>query len=272
MCPIFLQIGPIKIFWFGVMMALGCFAGLLSWTWLGRREGRDFAFASDLLFWLMIPAIIGARLAYLLANWPYYAAHVGEIWRIDRGGLIYYGGVIAATVAVVVFARVRKQDWRELFDFVATALPLAHAFGRAGCFLNGCCHGIPWDGPLAVRFPYDSPAGQRQFEQGLIHGPSDGTLPVHPVQLYEAAFNLALYAFLVWLYRRRTRAGTTAAAYLILYPIGRFLMEFLRGDERLPFLGVTAAQAVSLGLLAAGVVWMAVGRGKPRESSRRPLA
>ncbi|MDI6775038.1 MAG: prolipoprotein diacylglyceryl transferase [Verrucomicrobiota bacterium] len=268
MNPIFLQVGQVKIFWFGVMMALGCFAGLISWTLLGRREGRDFAFASDLLFWLMIPAIVGARLTYLAANWEYYVSRAWEIWRIDRGGLIYYGGMAAATAAVVVFARVRKQNWRRLFDFVATALPLAHAFGRVGCFLNGCCHGIPCDGFLGARFPRNSPPWHRQLDQGLIDAREPLTLPAHPVQLYEAAFSLALYALLIVIYRRQKRAGTTTAAYLILYPFGRFLIEFLRGDERLPLLGLTAAQVASLCLMAAGIVWMTAGRRKPEAPAR----
>ncbi len=273
MCPLFLRIGPIRIYWYGVMMALGCLAGFLSLARLGRREGRDLSFISDVLFWILVAGILGARLTYLAANYRYYMAHPAEVWRIDRGGLVYYGGFAASVVAVFLFARARQVDTRRLFDFLATSVPLAHAFGRVGCFLNGCCHGtVSGLFCLGVRFPYNSLPWHRQLDlrekmvprissTGLLGAHDSMAMPIHPVQLYEAAFNLALYALLVWGYRRWRRAGTTASVYLVLYGIGRLLLEVLRGDERLPAWGpLNIAQTVSLCSVIAGIAWMVWGR------------
>jgi len=153
MHPIFFKIGPLPIHSFGVMMGLAFLAGLYNWVLLGRKEGRDYSYCSDLLFWIMISGILGARLACVVSDWPYYAEKPVRILQIWNGGLIYYGGFVAAALAVVIFARVHKQNLLSVLDFVATSVPLAHAFGRVGCFLNGCCHGIVHQGLLSVRYP-----------------------------------------------------------------------------------------------------------------------
>lgn len=249
MDPVCFHIGERPVYWYGVMMAVAFLAGIAHWNWLGRRTGRDASLAGDLAFWLMGGGILGARVAYVLANYRYYLDAPQEIIRIDQGGLIYYGGFIGGTLAFMVFARRRRLPLLELGDFTVTALPLGHAFGRIGCFLNGCCGGIPApDRPLIAC--------------GLDH---------YPVQLYEALFNFALYAFLSWrLATTRTLTrGRIVALYLIAYPLERFLIEFLRGDARLRFGALNAAQELSLILLAIGLgLWWTLTshENKPRHS------
>jgi phosphatidylglycerol:prolipoprotein diacylglycerol transferase len=150
--------------------------------------------------------------------------------RIDQGGLIFYGGFILATLAVIVFARVRGLPLLRVGDFTVSALPLGHAMGRIGCFLNGCCYGAPTDVPWAT---YVADAMR------------------HPVQLYEASFNFILYAVL-HLLLRTARTGQVVAVYLMSYGTWRFLIEFLRGDDRLRTGGLDAAQLISLGLILIG--------------------
>jgi phosphatidylglycerol:prolipoprotein diacylglycerol transferase len=195
---------------------------------------------------------------YVAMNWDYFRLHPLLILRIDQGGLVFYGGFLAAALGLVFFARRRHEPVLPLFDFVATALPLGHAFGRIGCFLNGCCYGRPWSGALAVRFPADSPPWQHQMEAGRILRAATDSLPVHPVQLYEAAFNLALYALLAWQYRRRgQRVGSTTALYLLAYSLGRYAMETFRGDDRLHWWGLSVSQHVSIGVFLMGVLALA---------------
>jgi phosphatidylglycerol:prolipoprotein diacylglycerol transferase len=231
--PVCFMIGSREIRWYGVMMALGFLASLGHWRLLGRRTGVDTAFTGDLLVWLMVAGVAGARAAYVLANWAYFRAVPAEILRVDQGGLIFYGGFLGAGVALVLFSRLHRQSLLTTTDLVVTALPLGHAFGRIGCFLNGCCGGraAPAECALAC---------------GLAH---------YPVQLYESAFNLALYAFLFWYYLApaRRRPGRILALYLMTYPVGRFLLELLRGDERTRVGALDAAQVVSLALLATGL-------------------
>ena len=254
MHPVFLKIGDFSIHWYGVFMGAAFLAALAHWTLTGKREGMDFNAASDLMFWTMLSGIIGARLAYVIANRAEYSAEPWRIFKIYEGGLVYYGGFIAAVFAIVVFAVIRKKKLPGFADYVISVLPLGHALGRTGCFLNGCCHGAPTLSSCAVRYPAHSLAWHRQIDVGLIDRFTPKTMPVHPVQLYEAVFNLVLYVLLVYLYRRRLRSGTVLSVYLLLYPAGRFFFEFLRGDERLHIGLFTTAQIFSMALFAAGIV------------------
>lgn len=222
-------------------MALAFMAGLLHWQWLGRRTGRDTALASDLAFWLMIGGILGARIAYVLSNFNYFMAAPQEIIRVDQGGLIFYGGLIGGVLAFLLFVKSRHLNVSDMADFAITALPLGHALGRIGCFLNGCCGGCEVQTPSFLT-------------GGLTH---------YPVQLYEAAFNLGVYGLLTWYFltRRGTKYGSVAALYLMTYPICRFLLEFIRGDERMRVGGLDVAQIVSLCLILVGVaLWIFIHR------------
>lgn len=240
MDPICFYIGSRPIYWYGIMVALGFMAAVAHLTILGIREGRSPAFGSDLAFWLMLAGIIGARLAYVGANFDYYRQDPWAIIRVDQGGLIYYGGFIGAFIAGIIFARYKQLNILALADYVIPALPLGHAFGRIGCLLNGCCYGKISTLPGSVW----------QHEASR-----------HPVQLYEAVFNLVIYALLILAYRRRKRNGEVLAIYCMIYPLGRFLLEFLRGDERLGWHGFSYAQIISLGFVAAGLtIWLAVSK------------
>lgn len=261
---IFLEFGSLQIAWFGVMMATAFFAGLASLIFLGRKEGRDSNFCSDLLLWIMGFSLVGARLAYVVSDLPYYLAHPGKILLVNQGGIIYYGGFIGAVIGIIFFSLRRRQHVLAMMDFVATALPLGHMFGRIGCFLNGCCFGSRSNGPLAVTFPQGSFAWQAHADAGLINENSV-SLPVHPVQLYEAAFNLLLYGMLLWAFRRRRHDGQVSALYFTTYPVARFLLEFLRGDERLRWQELNVAQEISIALFAIGCgLWAwSLRRGAP---------
>jgi phosphatidylglycerol:prolipoprotein diacylglycerol transferase len=262
MHSILIQLGPFTLHVFGVMMVLGFLSGFMTWLFIGRRQGRDANFCSDLLFWLLISGIVGARLASVLAEWRIYVRDPIQIFQIWNGGLIYYGGFFAAGLALLVFARRAHVRLLDLLDFVVTALPLAHALGRIGCFFTGCCFGAITRGPLSVTFPgpdasnnhLGSPAWCDHVDHRWIPFSQPRSEPVHPVQLYECALNLALYAALLLVYRRRRREGNVLAVYLLTYPVIRFMMEFLRGDPRLGAAGLNAAQWISMALFVIGLV------------------
>lgn len=253
MHPVLFRFGGFTIHWYGVMMAAGFLAGLAMVGALAGRAGRPFSFASDLLFWVMLGGILGARAAHVLARWQTYLAEPITILRIDQGGLVYYGGFIGAAAALCVFARIQRIRPWDLTDLVIPALPLGHALGRIGCFLNGCCHGKPCDSALAVQYPAESPAWITQVYAGRITRFEPFSLPVYPTQFYAAAVNLVICLVLVRAYVHRTRRGAVTALYLVLYPVTRFLVEFLRGDVRSHWGYWSSAQVVSLGLFAVGL-------------------
>ncbi len=278
MDPIFLELGPVTIHWYGVFMAAGFLAGLYTWQRLGRREGLGFNLCSDLLFWVILAGILGARITYVVAEWDYYARDPLAIVMLNRGGLVYYGGMVAAVAAVGIFARRRGLPPLRLYDLAATAVPLAHALGRVGCFLNGCCYGAPSAWAVAVRYPsragsdHECAVWRDQVEAHLLAPSATHSLPVHPVQLYEAACNVLFFVLLVWLYRRRRGNGSVAGAYLIGYGLIRFAMECFRGDRlhRVAGFGLSSAQWVSAGLFVGGLVLVAwvSQRGGGRETAR----
>jgi len=245
------------------MMALGFLAGLANWVHLGRKEGRDFSFCSDLLFWVMVSGVVGARLAFVAADWEHYSKDPLGIFRVDQGGLIFYGGLICAAVALFFFARARKQKFSSLVDFTITSVPAAHAFGRAGCFLNGCCFGalsgrlpgVCYPGPRAA-VPLGSLAWQHHVRAGWIQKAAAAqSLPVHPVQLYEAALNVVLFLCVRYVYRRRRWDGQVTVTYMGGYALVRFAVEMFRGDrsQRMQCLGLSSGQWVSLALLIGAV-------------------
>lgn len=243
MHPVFIEIFGRPIYWYGVLTAAGFLAAVVHWSMLARRHGRDPAIGSELGIWIMVGGILGARVAFVLANLPAYLEAPMDIIRIDKGGLIYYGGFIGASLAVILMAHLRKERLWDFADFVVTAVPLGHAVGRVGCFLNGCCYGTACDLPWAVSF--DSVAR-------------------HPTQLYETAFNLLLYGLLLWIYPRRKRAGAVFALYMQAYGLGRFIIEFVRGDDRMQWFGLSVAQQVSIGVFLAGcALWWLLPRTAP---------
>jgi phosphatidylglycerol:prolipoprotein diacylglycerol transferase len=249
MHPDFFSLGPFSIHTYGVMMALGFLAGLGNWIVLGRREGHSAQFCTDLMFWVMVSGIAGARTAYVLENWQSYAEAPMTIFRVDQGGLIFYGGLVASGVAIAIFARRHRLGLASLFDFALTSVPLAHALGRVGCFLNGCCYGgLASSGGCGVQFPKTSIPWVAQVNEGLIGSEASSSLAVHPVQLYEAGFNVLVYGLMVWMFRRRLRPGMLMAVYLMLYAVGRFTLEYWRGDrgERLAVGFLSIGQFVSV--------------------------
>jgi phosphatidylglycerol:prolipoprotein diacylglycerol transferase len=256
MNPVCFQLGGLTIHWYGVLMAGGFLAGLLSWMLVGRRENRPPAYCSDLLFWVILSGIAGARMAYVLANLETFLANPVSVFFINEGGLIFYGGFLGGLAAVAVFAKTHGESVLSLYDFAVTSVPLAHAFGRVGCLMNGCCFGRVCEGFPGVRFPADSLPWYYHTVRGQIGAGARHSLPVHPVQLYEAALNLVLYVILLVVYHRRRRAGVAAATYLLLYPVVRFSLEFWRGDDRMHLFGLTVAQALSLAFLAGGGILM----------------
>ncbi len=243
MDPVCFYIFGRPIYWYGVLTAGAFMAAITHWNLLARREQRPPEFGSNLGLWLMLSGILGARTAYVMANLPHFAAHPLEIVRIDQGGLIYYGGFLGASLCLFILARRNKEPLWSLADFAVTGLPLGHAIGRLGCFINGCCFGAPTTLFTGVRYPEGS-------EPWKVYP----GCALHPTQLYEFAFNLLVYGLLFWYYPRKRANGAVFALYLLVYPVGRFLIEFLRGDERIKWLGLNAAQELSVVLFLMGVL------------------
>jgi phosphatidylglycerol:prolipoprotein diacylglycerol transferase len=186
------------------------------------------------------------------------------------GGLTYYGGLLGASgVAWFLLKRDRFPFWKAA-DMAGFAIPLGLAFGRMGCIMAGCCFGATCELPWAVSFPGRSPASESQFKAHLLPTAKAWSLPVHPTQLYESATCLAIAAVcILWVHGRKRYDGQVFAVFLALYALARFLLEFLRRDERGALLGMSTSQLLGVGLvLAAGAIHAARGRPPVRAASR----
>ncbi len=172
------------------------------------------------------------------------------------GGLVYYGGLVLAGIGcVLLLKRDRFPLWKAC-DLCAAAIAVGLGFGRIGCTLAGCCFGSPHEGALSLIFPPYSPASEAQAKLGLLHNKAGESLPVWPTQPIEALLCFAIAGFLLfWLQSRKRYDGHVFVAFLALYAAARFLVEFLRADERGALFGLSTSQWISLGL-AAFALWL----------------
>jgi phosphatidylglycerol:prolipoprotein diacylglycerol transferase len=188
------------------------------------------------------------------------------------GGLTYYGGLVGASAAAWFLLRRDKFPFWKAADMAGFAIPLGLAFGRMGCLMAGCCFGATCNLPWAVSFPWKSPASEEQFKDHLLPNARMWSLPVHPTQVYESAASLAIAAAcLIWIHPRKRYDGQVFAAFLALYAVARFLLEYLRRDDRGGFLGLSTSQLLGLAMLAAAAAIHFV-RGSSRRAPPQQLA
>jgi phosphatidylglycerol:prolipoprotein diacylglycerol transferase len=245
--PIAFHLGSLPIRWYGVMMALAFVAGLWTATRRARLANVSGDIIADVTLWLMLGSIAGARFVHVTTYWTDYANEpFSEVFMIQHGGLVFYGGLIGATVAGFVYLAWKKLPVWKIADILAPSIALGSVFGRIGCLLNGCCYGYACNLPWAITFP---PGHETHpFDQPAV--------PVHPTEIYDGLLNLVLYVFLAWLFRRKKFDGQIFATYLIVYSVFRSIAESFRGDYPTDHVhaGLTSAQLVSAPILIVGLV------------------
>ena len=261
-----------------------------------RRAGVDPNALFDMCVAMLIGGIVGARIFYVFYDWRTFRYHPLEAFRIDKGGLVFFGGLIGGGVVMFYVLSKKRIPVRRGLDIVMSVVPLAHAFGRMGCFLNGCCFGRITKSWVGVRFPrilepgtvrdalYNVDgqhiAGSPVFVQHLdyhylynLPGVLKTELwsrPVHPTQLYAVGYNLLIFAVLSLLLWRRRREGDIAWLYAVLYGTARFINEILRDDQLPVFWNLTIAQLICVPLVVFGVVMLVRSSRLPREPFAEP--
>ena len=270
MYPHLFTIGDFTVTSFGLMMFLSFVVG--AWV-LGKQfeqRGMDPELAWDILLWLAIGGIAGAKLYYVaLHPADLVADPIGAI--TSRGGLVWYGGFIGGVLAFWWQVRRRNLPVGQTFDSAAPALAIAYAVGRLGCFLVGDDYGRPTDSWVGIAFPEGYPPTTAGYFRSIGYDiaaeiPDTAVLAVHPTQLYEIGMSTLIF-FLLWRIRdHRHTAGWLFMSWLVLAGLERFLVEFFRAkDDR--FVGVlTLAQVISLAIVAVGVVGSLRLRREPAEA------
>lgn len=250
MHPVAFHLGPLTIYWYGILVALGFIIGMWTAGRRGKLDGLKPDQISDAAPWLLIGAMAGARILHVISYWNEEFAHkpFTEVFMIQKGGLVFYGGFIGASIATILYTRFKKIPLWKFADATAPSIALGHAFGRLGCLMTGCCFGKQCTLPWAITFP----AGHETHPMG------EAAVAVHPVQIYEAILNFGLYLLLAWFYRRKKFQGEVFALYLMCYAVVRSFVEMFRADYKPAeyfFNGtVSPGQFVSIGIIAAGLV------------------
>ncbi|MBW2038044.1 MAG: prolipoprotein diacylglyceryl transferase [Deltaproteobacteria bacterium] len=240
MHPVLLTIGRFHIYTYGVMVALGLLIGVFLARQQAAREGIDPDKIIDIAFYVLLAALIGSRLLFVLMNLQEYSYDPIKALKIWEGGLVFYGGLLpAVAIGLWYIKRIGLPLW-QVADIFAPSVAIGHAIGRIGCFCAGCCYGNACLLPWAVTF---------KDPQSL----APLGIPLHPTQLYSSVTLFLIFAFLIFLRRRKKFHGEILWSYTLVYSIVRFLLEFLRGDPRGSVLGGLLSTTQAIGIPLAGI-------------------
>lgn len=271
MHPVLFHIGSLRVPTYGTLLVLAILAAVYTVIRLGRREGLEADRLLDFSTWLLVVALLGAKVLMVLTDWSYYRANPGELLSASTflAGGVFYGGFIAALFFAIWYIRGHRLPFWKVTDVYAPAIALGQSVGRLGCFAGGCDYGKPTISSWSV-----------MFTDPFAHEISGVPLGIrlYPTQLYESLATLTIFAILLWRYRKKTRDGEIFLLYMGLYAAARFLLEFLRGDEDRGFVFnhlLSTSQFIALLALLA-VAGLAVflrrqpASGLPAERNGRP--
>ena len=261
MYPRLFELGPITLYTYGVLLAAAYLVGLKLAMVRAKARGLDANRVLDLGIYIIISALVDAKLLLLVTDFRTFRADPRELLTLARSGGVFYGGLILAViVALWYIRRVGLPLWTTC-DVFAPGIALGHVVGRFGCFFAGCCYGKPTTKPWGITFTDPFAASNVGTPLGI---------PLHPTQLYEAGAELLILIVLLVTERKgRPFSGRTFWLYMLLYAISRFIIEFFRGDERVTVFMFSTSQFISL-LLAPLAVAMLVylSRAKTPEPKR----
>ena len=240
MKEILFEIFGVKIYGYGLMIAIGLMCGIL----LFSKRAKDKNYNEDHIFNMtiltIIAGILGGKILYIITDFQYIKENPSIIFKDFGLGFVIYGAIIAGILSIYFYCKFKKWDVLEVLDLVVPSLALAQGFGRIGCFLAGCCYGAKTNLPIGIEFPKDSlaPSG--------IH--------LYPTQIMSSVFDFGLALFLFWYSKKAKSNGRVCAMYLIVYSIGRFLVEFLRNDPRGQVWMLSTSQFISIFTLILGII------------------
>ena len=219
MYPILIEFGFFKIFTYGLLVATGFLVAILLASSRAEKEGLDSQKVLDLCFYVMVSALLGARLLYVIVEYRYFLDSPLEIFKFWKGGLVFYGGLILGVLISLWYLKRNQMPMWKTADLLAPSIALGQSIGRWGCFFAGCCYGKKTD--VAWGITFTDPRSLAPLEIFL-----------HPTQVYLSLNAVFIFMFLMWLSKRKVFDGQILWAYGILYSIGRFLIEYFRGDDR----------------------------------------
>jgi len=262
MHPELIDLGFYQIPTYGVLVALGVLLGLWTVKLRADRSGLDGNRLVDFSLWIVIWALIGAKVLYVIVGLPRFLDDPRLLFGVVRSGGVFLGGFLAALIAAVVLLRRHNLQWLATVDVMAPSLSLGQALGRLGCLAAGCCWGKTCTLPWAIT--YTDPRAAATVGTPLH-------IALHPFPVYAMAVSTVLYVALAAFYRRRPRPGRVFAAYLTAYGVARFVLEWTRGDQARGFVfgeTLSTSQLITSLMVAAGLtLWVWAGRRQSTATS-----
>ena len=250
MHPILFEIGEFPVYTYGLLLAGAYLIGLQFALIRARTRGLDPNRVMDLGIWIIVSALLGAKLLLLIVEFDKFGTNPDELLNLARSGGVFYGGLIAAVAVALWYLRRHRMPVWTVTDVFAPGIALGHVIGRLGCLFAGCCFGRPTDVPWAITFHSEFAARNVGTPLGI---------PLHPTQLYEAGAELLILVLLLATERKgRPFPGRTFWGYMLLYGISRFIIEFYRNDPRGMVGDLSTSQFVSLLLVPLSIIMLVV--------------
>ena len=238
-------IGPLTVYGYGFMIAVGVIAAWIVTDYRAKKQKLDRDHVFSLVIWCLVGGLLCAKLLFWITEWKAIVADPGYLLDTLSDGFVVYGGIIGGILAGWLYCRVKQVDFWKYFDLVMPSVALAQGFGRIGCLLAGCCYGRETDSLFSITF------------QNSDFAPNHVSLI--PTQIYSSILDFLNFGILLYIAKRKKNDGQVAACYLIFYSIGRFVLEFFRGDLIRGSVGVlSTSQFISLFILAAGILILVV--------------
>lgn len=252
MYPRLFEFGWFTVYSYGLLLALAYLLGLQMALVRARHRGMDSTRVMDLGIWIIISALIGAKLMLLIVDWDYFSRNPRELLSLAQSGGVFYGGLILALIVALWYMWRHRMNVWAVCDVFAPGIALGHVIGRLGCFLAGCCYGRPTDVAWAVRFT-------DPFAAANVGTPLH--MDLHPTQLYEAGAELLILGLLLGTERMgRPFPGRTFWSYMFVYGVSRFIIEMYRGDPRGFVFGtnLSTSQFISIVLVPLSLIMLFV--------------
>lgn len=255
--PILFRWGAVTIGWHGLWLAAGIFVAYQVFIHEGRTRGIDPDHLIELILWATTVGYIGARLLHVLDRWEVYAAQPLRILAIHEGGMKLYGGLIGATITMVVYSRHKNLSFWSLADAMAVGIPAGEIVGRVGCTMNGDVWGVPTNGSWGLVYWHPN-ASIPAYLRGI---------PLFPVPTMLQVWNAGLLILLLVLRKRLRLSGSLFVTCVVVYSIGRFIVSIWQPEEPLLF-GLKGTQAVALAVTSLGILLLLYLRTQASSVSR----
>ena len=236
-----LTIGPFTIYGYGLMIAIGIVAGCLTAEYRARKQGLDSEQIFPMILWCLVGGFLCAKLLFWITEWKSIAQDPGFMMETLSSGFVVFGGIIGGILTGFLYCRIKGLIFFKYADVILPSVALAQGFGRIGCFLAGCCYGKETESVFSVIF------------QNSEYAPNHVALI--PTQLYSSGLDFLHFLLLLLIARNKKADGQVTACYLIFYSVGRFVIEFFRGDIIRGSVGIlSTSQFISIFTGIAGIV------------------